>query len=161
MKKLSCIFALASVALLSAIATAGGPRSISPFKAAQKSSSNSFAEWIGYSNGVAPSGTGNFTPDAGYKSLHIDTIDVAFNGPFQEDENAVLVITLNFNDGTSGSTAMLQYDAPQAFETLAATDWNFPPGSNGKRIKSVTYGLSSNGLNSAVVAIIQANGFEY
>ena len=161
MKKLSCIFAFASVALLSAVATAGGPPSRRPIKAAQKSSSNSFAEWIGYSNGVAPSGTGNFTPDAGYKFLHIDTIDVAFNGPFQPNESAVLVITLNLNDGSSGSTAMMEYDAPQSFETLPATDWDFPPGSNGKRIKSVTYGLSSNGLNSAVVAIVQANGFEY
>ncbi len=121
------------------------------------------AEWGAYSNGITPGHGGTFKPDSNFSYLHVETIDVALNGPLASGEVICFVFIATYSDGTVATSGPCFFlGAPQQFDLVPNAFWSWAV-VNGKRMTSFAYQVSSaNGppAGSSATAIIQAFGSE-
>jgi len=125
------------------------------------------AEWQGYSNGVDAGGVGEYVPDKGFTSLHVDELDLAFNASGSPvDDVIILQFTATYKDGstsTSGPTGFFQVGGTDVlFKIYPYAEWVpiFPKAPNGRTMKSLTYQMTDATPGEGSTVIIQAHGFE-
>jgi hypothetical protein len=75
------------------------------------------AEWQGYSNGVDAGGVGEFVPDKGFTSLHVDELDLAFNASGSPvDDVIILQFTATYKDGSTSPVCGMGADLSEGTE---------------------------------------------